>query len=262
MSQAAQSFGANHVPTHADQWSKISVTGHSCRIFEPTNPSPHGYTILYLHGSHVENLADYPRITQQFEQHGLRVIAPITGVTWWSDRIAEEFDTKITVEKYVLQHVLPFIAERWQCTPPRIALLGLSMGGQGALRLSYKYPNIFPTVAAVFPAIDFQKRIDEGDPTLSRMYRDAEDGRQDTATLHIHPLNWPRNQWFCCDPDDVRWWDSADRLRMKLFSLGVPFECDLETRAGGHTWKYFSRMAEPAFAFLMDRLERERLRVT
>ena len=61
------------------------------------------------------------------------------------------------------------------------------------------------------------------------MYRDAEQARQDTATLHIHPLNWPRHQWFCCDPADYRWHDSADRLRMKLYSLGVPYECDLET---------------------------------
>ena len=44
----------------------------------------------------------------------------------------------------------------------KLALLGVSMGGQGALRMAYKYPNIFPTVAAISPAIDFQKRIDEG----------------------------------------------------------------------------------------------------
>ena len=249
------------MPTHAEQWTKITVAGHPCRVFEPTNPSPHGYTILYLHGSHLENLADQPRITQQFEQHGLRVIAPLTGVTWWSDRIASEFDPTISVEKYLLESVLPYVKERWQAEPPRMALLGPSMGGQGALRLAYKYPNIFPTVAAVFPAIDFHKKIEEGDPTLSAMYRDAEDARQDTATLHIHPLNWPRNQFFCCDPDDVRWWESADRLRMKLYSLGVPFECDLETRAGGHTWKYFVRMADRVFGFLVERLERERLRV-
>jgi hypothetical protein len=48
---------------------------------------------------------------------------------------------------------------------------------------------------------------------------------------------------------------------MKLYSLGVPFECDLETRAGGHTWKYFVRMADRVFGFLMERLERERLRI-
>ena len=140
---------------------------------------------------------------REFERHGLRVIEPITGLSWWTDRLWPAFDPTITAEAYVLGPVVPYVAERWDARPPQIALLGVSMGGQAALRMAYKYPNIFPTVAAISPAIDFQKRIDEGiDPGLDEMYRDAEDARQDTATLHIHPLNWPRNQFFCCDPTD------------------------------------------------------------
>jgi len=48
---------------------------------------------------------------------------------------------------------------------------------------------------------------------------------------------------------------------MKLFSLGVLHECDLETTAGGHTWEYFNHMAPRAIDFLAEALERERLRV-
>ena len=48
------------------------------------------------------------------------------------------------------------------------------------------------------------------------------------------------------DPADVRWHESADRLKMKLSSLGVPFESDLETEAGGHSFTYASHMAERA----------------
>ena len=134
-------------------------------------------------------------------------------------------------------------------------------GRAGALRLAYKYPNTFPITAAFFPSIDYQIRIEEGDQLLSQMYRDAEDARQDTATLHIHPLNWPRHQFFCCDPIDYRWHDSADRLRMKLYSLGVPHECDLETSAGGHTWEYVEHMSKRAVEFVVERLEQERRRV-
>jgi hypothetical protein len=120
---------------------------------------------------------------------------------------------------------------------------------------------VFPVVAAISPAIDYQIRMQEGDETLPLMYRDAEQARQDTALLHIHPLNWPRRQWFCCDPQDYRWHESADRLRMKLYSLGVPFECDLETIGGGHGWTYYERMAEPALRFIFKSLESERLRI-
>jgi S-formylglutathione hydrolase FrmB len=245
-----------------NSWSNVDVAGHRCRVFEPARPSPHGFVVVYLHCSEAASLRNYPAFVDEFERYGLRVIEPVTGRSWWTDRIWPEFDATISAEGYVLEHVMPYVAERWAAQPPRLSLLGISMGGQGALRIAYKHPNVFPTVAAISPAIDFQKRIVEGvDPGLEYMYRDAEDARQDTALLHIHPLNWPRNQFFCCDPTDVRWHESADRLRMKLWSLGVPFECDLETTGGGHSFEYASRMAARAVGFLADRLERERLRI-
>jgi pimeloyl-ACP methyl ester carboxylesterase len=242
-------------------WTETTLAGHSCDVFEPSAPSEHGFVVIYLHGVHLNRLVDQPAFTEQFEKHGLRVFAPIAGRSWWTDKICEEFDAKLTAERHVLDNVVPHLAERWNALPPRIALLGTSMGGQGALRLSYKYPNIFPTVAALAPAVDYYLRFDEDDETLPLMYPDREAARQDTALLHIHPLNWPRNQFFCCDPKDYRWFDSADRLRMKLYSLGVPHESDLETTGGGHGFEYYNRMAERAIGFIAERLERERLRV-
>ncbi len=243
------------------KWNDAEVAGHVCHLYEPAAPSSHGYTVLYLQGLQAARLKHQLGIMQEFERHGLRVVEPEGDQSWWVDRISPRFDPEITGERYVVDKVLPFLKEHWQCEPPRIALLGTSMGGQGALRLAYKYPNRFPVVAALYPSIDFQKKIDEGDPVLSAMYRDAEDARQDTATLHIHPLNWPRHQFFCCDPADERWHESADRLHMKLYSLGVPHECDLDTTAGGHSWQYFEHMAPRVVDFLAERLEKERLRV-
>ena len=115
--------------------------------------------------------------------------------------------------------------------------------------------------AAISPAIDYQLRWNEGDETLPLMYDDQEQVRQDTATLHVHPLNWPRNIWFCCDPVDRRWHDSADKLRMKLNAIGIMHEHDLETTGGGHGFEYYNRMVPRAMQFIAERLERERLRV-
>jgi S-formylglutathione hydrolase FrmB len=242
-------------------WSELQIAGHPCHAYVPATPSPHGDTVMYLHGVRLGRLEGRPAFTKLFDQHGLRCIAPVTQRSWWTDRVCAEFDPHISAERYVLDRVSPWLAEHWDVAPPRIALLGTSMGGQGALRLAYKHPNVFPIAAAISPAIDYHLKIEEGDETLSRMYRDAEEARQDTATLHIHPLNWPRHQWFCCDPTDYRWHESAERLRSKLYSLGVPHVCDLDTGAGGHGWEYYDRMAEPAINFIVEALERERLRV-
>ncbi len=241
-------------------WTEQSLAGHPCDLFEPANPNEHGFVVLYLHGVHLNRLRDQPRFTEILDQWRLPVVAPYGGRCWWVSKLCPDFDPQLTPERHVLDNVLPFIAERWGATPPRIGLLGTSMGGQGALRFAYKYPNRFPVVAAISPTIDYQSRYDE-DEILQAMYSDPEAARQDTALLYVHPLNWPRHQFFCCDPADYRWWDSADRLRMKLYSLGVPHECDLETTHGGHGFEYYNVMAERAVKFLVDRLDQERRRL-
>lgn len=242
-------------------WAEERIAGHSCDIYVPPQRNPHGYVVLYLHGVHLTRLHDKRAFIEQFDRHGLTAVAPQTQRSWWTDKICMEFDPQISAERHVLNNVVPFIEQRFAAKPPRIALLGTSMGGQGALRLSYRYPNVFPVVAAISPAIDFHKRYHEGDETIPQMYADPEAARQDTATLHIHPLNWPRHQFFCCDPEDHRWWESAERLRMKLRALGVPHQADLEATGGGHGFDYYNRMAERAIGFLAEKLDEERRRV-
>lgn len=242
-------------------WSETQIAGHACYLFEPVAAAAHGETVMYLHGVNLGRLEEHPVFDRLFDEHGLRCIAPVTGRSWWADCICPEFDPQVTAERHVLDRVMPWLADHWKVRPPMVALLGTSMGGQGALRLAYKHPTVFPVTAAISPAIDYQIKFEEGDPALRQMYRDAEQARQDTATLHIHPLNWPRHQWFCCDPVDYRWHDSAERLRSKLYSLGVPHACDLDTTGGGHGWEYYERMAPAAVEFIVAALQQERLRV-
>lgn len=242
------------------RWTTTPIDGHECSVFEPPQPARE-FCILYLHGVHLHPLRDYPEYTAECARQGLRVIGPYAGRCWWTDRICPDFDARWSAERYVVERVLPWIESQFNLRPPAIGLLGTSMGGQGALRLAYRYPHLFPVVAAVSPAIDFHQRLREGDEVLSAMYANSEDARQDTATLHVHPLNWPRHQFICCDPADHRWIESAERLHMKLASLGIPHEYDVETTGGGHGGEYYGRMALRAIEFLVERLERERLRV-
>jgi pimeloyl-ACP methyl ester carboxylesterase len=244
-------------------WTLETVAGHPCEVFRPARRHAQGHAVLYLHGVHETPLADQRQFTEAFERHGLVVIGPRTRRSWWTDRICPEFDRQISAERHVLERVVPWMESEFAVSPPQIGLLGTSMGGQGALRWSYKYPDRFPVVAAISPAIDFHRRMvepDENDPLLE-MYDDPESARQETAILYIHPLNWPRHQFFCCDPGDPRWYESADRLRMKLSSLGVPFLCDLETTVGGHGFAYYNAMADRAIDFLVNGLDSERLRI-
>jgi S-formylglutathione hydrolase FrmB len=245
----------------AGTWTEIEVAGHPCDVYEPPVRNEHGYVVVYLHGVHVGRLVDKPTFCSELDRYGLPVIAPITQRSWWTDKICAEFDANLTAERHVLDNIVPYIEQHWGSRPPQLALLGTSMGGQGALRLAFKHPNTFPLVAAISPAIDYQLRFDEGDETLPLMYPDPEAARQDTATLHVHPLNWPRNLWFCCCPTDYRWHESTERLRMKLGALGIPYDAELEISGGGHGFEYYNQMAPAAIGYLAGRLDKERLRV-
>src|SRR5438094_775807 len=122
-------------------WTQIELAGHPCDVYEPPQRNPHGYAVLYLHGVHLARLAENDVYTAEFARHGLPVVAPITGRSWWTDKICEEFDPRITAERYVLDHVVLYATEKFGAASPRLALLGTSMGGQGALRFAYKHPR-------------------------------------------------------------------------------------------------------------------------
>lgn len=243
-------------------WERIDLAGRPCDVYEPPECNTHGYAVAYLHDLDQASLRDKAALVAELARHGLPAIAPLTGRSWWTDKICREFDPQLTAERHMVDNVAPYAASRWGAAPPRLALVGIGMGGQGALRLSFKHPNRFPICAAIAPAIDYQHCFyEQEDDTLPEMYADAEAARQDTATLHVHPLNWPRNLWFAANPADFRWHDSAEKLRMKLSALGIPHGCDLETTAGGGGRDYENLMAPKAIGFIAERLERERLRV-
>lgn len=241
-------------------WQQVSIAGKPADWFEPTRPHPHRFTVLFLHGHGELTLRDNAVFTSLFEQHGLRCLCPHGRRSWWGERVCHEFDPQLTPRRHLLDNVLPWLNERAQVTPPAIGLTGVSMGGQGVLKLAYQQPALFPVVAALAPAIDFHQWVGQGYP-LDDMYETPEEARQDTATVLIHPLNWPRHQWLACDPGDKEWFEGVERLASKLSSTGIPFESDLTTRAGGHTWDYFNHMAPRVVEHLVQKLEQERNRL-
>ena len=238
-------------------WAAVDVAGKTCDVFSPSRPGP--FAMVFLHGVGLETLAGNAVWTRLLDERGLITICPHGKRSWWTNRVCREFDERLTAERHVIDNVLPYLREQWGVVPPRIALAGISMGGQGALRLAFKHAARFPTVAGIASAIDFQRLHGEG-TTIDEMYVDREAARQDTAVLHVHPLNWPRQLLFVIDPLDA-WLDGNVRLHEQLAALGVPHEYDFTTSAGGHSWGYFNHVAPRVLEFISRGLNAEQLRV-
>ncbi len=237
------------------EWTTIEIAGKSADVFEPFGPGPYPFAVLHLHGHGLETLTHKPEFTAELERHSLPAICPHGQRSWWLDRVCQEFDPHVTPLSYLRNSVVPYMTERWGVQPPGIGVTGISMGGQGALQLAYRFPRQFPVVAAIAPAVDFHTWHGRGLP-LDDMFATPESARQETATLHVHPLNWPQHQLIVCDPADVDWFEGCERLASKLYSMGIPFEGDFETSDGGHSWDYFNAMAPRVMSFVAERLQK------
>ncbi len=249
------------VDTLADMkgtWTTQTLAGKTVDVFDP--PGKPRFGVLHLHGVGPATLIDKPAFTHWLEQLQLGCVCPHGQRCWWVDRVCTEFDPQITPEQFLLTQVLPYFAERWGLQPRSVGLTGISMGGQGALRLAFKHPETFPVVAAISPAIEYHELYGEGSP-IDEMYNSKEQCRQDTAGMHIHPSRQPPHIFFCIDPADYQWYRGNDRLHEKLNALGVSHSCDLATQAGGHSWDYFNANAERVLRFVAASLEQESRRL-
>jgi len=248
-------------------WSVVSVAGRACEVYAPPEHVP-GRAVVYLHGLDARPPSHLDALCDAIEAAALPVIAPLTGRSWFLDRKMPGFDTA-TPERFVCDAVVAEVAGRFRTEPPGIALLGIGMGGQGALRLAYRRPHVFPVAAAIAPAIDFHLGMrhaadrDDGElfDTLWETFGDVERARQDTAILHVHPLNWPRHQWFASSPADMHWHDGAQRLHSKLAALGIPHEAVLAGLPDEDAAAFEDRMATAAIEFLVSALDKESRRV-
>ena len=176
-------------------WTNLEIDGKSAEAYIPDERIPRR-AILYLHAHGEERLSEKPEVTELFGRFRTPVLAPRGAKSWWLDTICQDFDLAITPMQYLRKNVVAWINENWDVQPPHIGLLGISMGGQGALNLAYRHALTFPIVAAISSALELHKAYGHGFP-IDDMFASAEEARQQSVTLHLHPLNWPKYQFFC-----------------------------------------------------------------
>lgn len=238
-------------------WSHTAIAGKPVDVFAEPGSLP--FALLFLHACDEQSPATSPAFTAALRAHRLRCVAPHGGECWWADRVCEPFDAEITPERYLRESLVPWMRTEWQLSARAIAVAGVEMGGQGALRLGFKHPDEFPIVASISGALDCQEWYGRGTP-LDEMYDTRERCRQDTAILHLDGYRWPPHIWFACEPTDALSYRGNDRLSEKLTAMGVPHTSDLDTRAPAGA-DYTEQMTAPMMAFLAAALARESKRL-
>jgi len=236
-------------------WTRYDSDAGPIDCFVPSGGPLLPYAILYLRDRTGPEPAENGALTAELERHRVRAYAPAFDGRWWVDRACDAFRAAVSPLEWLRTTAAVKMRELWNVPARGIGLFGTGVGGNGVLQLAYRYPKEFPVVAAIAPAVDFHTQYG-GDANLQSVFSSAEAARQETATLRIHPLNWPPQQWMACDPHDPDWFDGCERLVSKLSSIGILHEADLQTTAGGRRQDYEQLMLPRAIDFVVDRLQR------
>lgn len=174
--------------------------------------------------------------------------------TWWIDGAAD------AAASALLDEVMPRIEARLPFTAHRTrrALLGVSMGGYGALQLALAQPQRFCAAALVSPTA--YDPLPPADSVARRTPQFARDGRFDEQLWQA--ANYPvRLSEYARAPQKVAIWISsgdgdppdvlraATRLYQRLHAI-QPDRTELLLMHGRHDWHLFDAALTPALAYI------------
>jgi S-formylglutathione hydrolase FrmB len=156
---------------------------------------------------------------------------------------------------FFLREFVPYIEKKYHALPGREAraITGISMGGFGALRFAFAYPELFSAVSAQSAAL-----ILETPEQLNTMAQERSEMADAFAPLLGNPINighWKANDPFtlarknkaalkkmtiyfnCGQTDDFGFEHGAAALDKQLSSEGIAHE--YHPYSGGHNMIYF-----------------------
>jgi S-formylglutathione hydrolase FrmB len=182
------------------------------------------------------------------------IITPNAGNSFYIDAK----DGRVRYEDFVIREFLPAMERKFRISHSRAgrAISGISMGGYGALRFAFKYPQLFSAVSAHSPAL--MERLPNGagaagvgsfiGPSFGRPL-DTEFWRANSPFVSARTVqpNGMKIYFDCGDRDDYGFETGAESLHKLLTARKIPHEYHLYP--GGHDWRYFSKHLPESLEF-------------
>jgi S-formylglutathione hydrolase FrmB len=166
---------------------------------------------------------------------------------------------KLRYEDFFIKEFVPAMQQKYRINAARKgrAISGISMGGYGALRFAFKYPQMFSTVAAHMPALLEHMPKGAGKANLAQFMGTSFGQPLDTAFWDSNtPFVFARSAnltglhvyFDCGDRDDYGFDAGTTALHKLLESRHVSHEYHIYR--GGHDWEYVSQHLEASLKFV------------
>ncbi|MBI2682689.1 MAG: hypothetical protein HYX26_05645 [Acidobacteriales bacterium] len=182
------------------------------------------------------------------------IITPNAGRTFYIN----SRDGRIRYEDFLVREFIPAMERKYRIgnTRAQRGISGLSMGGYGALRTSFKYPQLFSSVSAHSAALMEQMVNGVGSTGITGFMGRA-------FGVPLDPAFWRRNTPFvfakandltglkiyfdCGDRDDYGFDKGLRDLDNLLIARKISHEA--KVFPGGHDWQYFATHLPDSLAF-------------
>jgi S-formylglutathione hydrolase FrmB len=229
--------------------------------------------VYYLHGLGENERALLPlwAIIGDLQQAGtvkqFLVITPDAGTSFYIN----SRDGRVRYEDFFIREFVPAMEKKYRIRGVREdrGIQGSSMGGYGALRFAFKYPQMFAAVAAEMPAL-YEKFPQRLIPYFEMSRRNVTE-----SSPFGHPFNeafWERNTPFALarenaarirqdklkiyfdvgSQDDYGFDEGVRQLDKLLTSLRIPHEAHVYP--GGHNAAFVADHFGDAMKFVSDAL--------
>ncbi len=154
------------------------------------NRRKHYPLVVFLNGLdfNYNSYAEYG-LTKPFVDLGAIVVMPEGGNGWYADWWNDGQRGSPSWESYELQTVIPTILARYPVLPQRRyhALIGISMGGLGAVYLGGRLPGFFGSVATLSGFVDTQYLATAMQPAMAVFSDAAPNGDSDPDPIYGPP---------------------------------------------------------------------------
>ena len=159
-------------------------------------------------------------------------------------------------ETYIAKEVVQFVDENYQTIIDSTGrfITGLSMGGQGAIRLIAKYPNVFDAAGSMSGVMDLSEASHKfGLTQLLGELESNKDLWQNESCLKIVEKLAGKNKGLIIDCGiKDRFFESNRKIHQKMMDLNI--QHDYYERPGGHSWNYWTNALEYHLLFFKKRL--------
>lgn len=228
-----------------------------CAMLPPSyDAQPHRkFPVLYfLHGlgenqGFLVSSGGWQMIEDLWEQKQLGEFVIITPQAWKSFYINSR-DGKVQYEDFFIHDFMPEMEKKFRIMDTRSgrAIGGVSMGGYGALRFAFKYPELFVSVAVLMPALRETLPRGFGDTGFVEFFGSAFGDPADEAYWKANsPFVYARRNnlhglkiYAVCGDQDDYGFNAGTRQLDKLLKRRR-IEHLIEIYPGRHDWQFVAR---------------------